>query len=170
MQSLYLNHVQPNRLGHTFPVSSSQYAALLAASSSVSSSTSSLSEDSVSISDLASKFLNGESAFDKGIQQMNGSTNSRAIGAYMAEQLYELNANKLKDTRVKDEDEGLSMIDKQIKRIQKQLQKLKEELRAISGENTENAKLERKIIQEQIMLLTVQIVSLLERKMRVADV
>ncbi|MPY23065.1 hypothetical protein FM037_05075 [Shewanella psychropiezotolerans] len=158
LEGLYLNFTKPNSIGFTSPAFLSQPSSFSSALSSERRTT----EISVSISDSAKYALNAERV------EQSQLDHKRAIGTYIGELLHGLNAHKLKNGSRADED--LSIIERQIKRIQKQLQKLKEELRAIAGDNSKNAKLERRIIQDQIMLLTVQIVSLLERKMRAANV
>ncbi|WP_143562355.1 hypothetical protein [Shewanella sp. UCD-KL12] len=107
-----------------------------------------LPEDVVTLSDAAKQYQKDKEALDSALGKLlNGK-----------------NANITQQT-LRNEDEGLSVIEKQIERIKEELERLKQELRAISGDNSESAKLERKIIQEQMMLLTVEMMSLLERKM-----
>ncbi|QFU24236.1 hypothetical protein FM038_020150 [Shewanella eurypsychrophilus] len=110
-----------------------------------------LAADIVTISDAATRYQLDKKALDSVLGGLLHSKNKN---------IYELS--------VANEDEGLSVIEKQIERIKEELERLKLELRAISGDNSQNAKLERKIIQEQMMLLTVEMMSLLERKMNSA--
>lgn len=107
-----------------------------------------LDPDVVTLSDEAKQYQLDKHALDSTLgKRLNG------------------NNQPISQPSLMSEDEGLSVIEKQIERIKEELERLKLELRAISGDNSESAKLERKIIQEQMMLLTVEMMSLLERKM-----
>ena len=103
--------------------------------------------DIVTLSDAAKQYRLDKKALDSAL---GGLLHSKR------KNIYELS--------VVNEDEGLSVIEKQIERIKEELERLKLELSAISGDNSESAKLERKIIQELMMLLTVEMMGLLERK------
>ncbi len=107
-----------------------------------------LPPDVVTISDAAKQYQLDKQALDSTLGKLLSGKNQPISGLTLT-----------------GEDEGLSVIEKQIERIKEELERLKLELRAIIGDNSEGAKLERKIIQEQMMLLTVEMMSLLERKM-----
>jgi predicted RNase H-like nuclease (RuvC/YqgF family) len=63
-------------------------------------------------------------------------------------------------TEAVDSDEGLSPIEKQIKDLKEKIKEFKEQLRELKGDNSEEAVEQRKLIQQQIMILNGMIASL----------
>ncbi|CAM3906435.1 Atg14 domain-containing protein [Shewanella aquimarina] len=61
-------------------------------------------------------------------------------------------------------DEGQSQIDKKIKELKQKLEELKLELQALQGDDSEAAKQARKQLQDQIAVLSNQLMSLLSAK------
>lgn len=64
------------------------------------------------------------------------------------------------------EEEPLTLIDEQIKKIKEQIKELQEMLAKLKGDDSEAADQQRKMLQEQIMLLSGQIATLLDKKMQ----
>ncbi|MCS6152483.1 hypothetical protein G3465_06020 [Shewanella baltica] len=64
------------------------------------------------------------------------------------------------------EEEPLTLIDEQIKKIKEQIKELQQMLAKLKGDDSEAADQQRKMLQEQIMLLSGQIATLLDKKMQ----
>jgi predicted nucleic acid-binding Zn-ribbon protein len=89
------------------------------------------------------------------------SEGKQALSASTGAALHQANpAGKASVTEAVDSDEGLSPIEKQIKDLKEKIKEFKEQLRELKGDNSEEAVEQRKLIQQQIMILNGMIASL----------
>jgi predicted RNase H-like nuclease (RuvC/YqgF family) len=89
------------------------------------------------------------------------SQGKQALAASTGAALHQANpAGKASVTEAVDSDEGLSPIEKQIKDLKEKIKEFKEQLRELKGENSEEAVEQRKLIQQQIMILNGMIATL----------
>lgn len=76
---------------------------------------------------------------------------------------------KSENLREASEGEGAqSKIDEQIKKLQEEIREIKEKIRALANADSEEARQQRKVLEAQLLELTTQLLSLLEKKMQSA--